>query len=81
MTKQLRQDIINCFEGVWHCVRKVLCNDAPEGHIPDDFEEADLDTKNILSFCWRALKEARYVQLQKAKISYLPPVVFCCELW
>jgi hypothetical protein len=49
---------------VWCCVRDALCNDAPEGHIPDDVDpESDVDTKSILSYSWRALKEARHVAL------------------
>lgn len=40
----------------------VLCNDAPEGYIPDEMdEEISINTKDILSYCWRALKEARCV--------------------
>ena len=39
--------------------QSVLCADAPEGHVPEDFdEEASLDTKEILSYSWRGLKEA-----------------------
>jgi len=46
---------------VWYCVRPILCNDAPEGHIPEDLDpESDIDTKDILSYSWRALREARY---------------------
>ncbi|KAI9712129.1 MAG: hypothetical protein M1820_001838 [Bogoriella megaspora] len=54
----LRQRTIDCLSGVWQSTRKILCNDAPEGHIPEDFDEVDLDTKTILSFSWRALKES-----------------------
>ncbi|KAL8776544.1 MAG: hypothetical protein Q9213_008227 [Squamulea squamosa] len=45
---------------IWMAVRDVLCADAPEGHeleYPDD--QAFIGTKDVLSFCWRALKESR----------------------
>ncbi|KAI9659327.1 MAG: hypothetical protein M1821_001585 [Bathelium mastoideum] len=58
MTRELQLGIVSSLEDVWHCVHDVLCSDAPEGHMPEDIEDADLDTKSILSFCWRALKEA-----------------------
>jgi putative death-receptor fusion protein DUF2428 len=45
---------------IWSYVHDVLCNDAPEGHVPDELEEdVSLTTKDILSYSWRALKEAR----------------------
>lgn len=51
-----------CFK-VWDAVKEVLCFDSPEGHVmidPDD-DEPDVGVKDTLSYCWRALKEARYV--------------------
>ncbi|KAJ4298165.1 hypothetical protein N0V90_006064 [Kalmusia sp. IMI 367209] len=57
--KQIQDQLINECDTVWSCVRDVLCVDAPEGHVPEDLEEeASLDTKEILSYSWRALKEA-----------------------
>ncbi|KAH9867871.1 hypothetical protein IAQ61_007175 [Plenodomus lingam] len=51
--------IVNNVESLWLCVHHVLCADAPEGHVPDEIEEeASLDTKEILSYSWRGLKEA-----------------------
>ena len=45
---------------IWQCVRDILCNDAPEGHVPDEFEDdIEFTDKDILSYSWRALKEAR----------------------
>ena len=51
--------------GVWEAVRNVLCFDAPEGHDigDDDPNEQDTGTKDALSFCWRALKESRFVEM------------------
>lgn len=46
----------------WGCVRGLLCNDAPEGFLPEDMEETvDITTKDFLSYAWRALKESRCV--------------------
>ncbi|KAF2015270.1 HEAT repeat protein-like protein [Aaosphaeria arxii CBS 175.79] len=57
--KQSHARIRRCIESLWACVEHVLCADAPEGHVPDDFDEAEsLDTKEILSYSWRGLKEA-----------------------
>lgn len=61
--KGVHHRILTCFETLWSCMQDVLCADAPEGHVPEDFEEeASLDTKEILSYSWRGLKEARYIQ-------------------
>lgn len=56
---QLHQEVVTSIEKLWSYVYHVLCADAPEGHIPDEMEdEASLDTKEILSYSWRGLKEA-----------------------
>jgi hypothetical protein len=53
---QLLDDCIT----TWNIVENVLSADAPEGHVPEDMdEEISLDTKEILSYSWRGLKEAR----------------------
>jgi hypothetical protein len=58
--KQLHSNVTASIENLWSCVYHVLCADAPEGHVPDELEdEASLDTKEILSYSWRGLKEAR----------------------
>jgi hypothetical protein len=45
---------------IWACVKDTLCNDAPEGYVPDELEEENnITTKDILSYSWRALKESR----------------------
>lgn len=52
--------MIDDIELLWSCVYHILCADAPEGHVPDEIdEEVSLDTKEILSYSWRGLKEAR----------------------
>jgi len=56
----IHDQVLIGFETLWLCVKDVLCADAPEGHVPKDLEEDDSpDTKEILSYAWRGLKEAR----------------------
>ena len=67
----LHRRLFSILESVWSTVRDVLCNDAPEGHIPADFEFDDpISTQDILSYSWRALKEARCEYLTKHAASY-----------
>ncbi|CAK4020465.1 HEAT repeat [Lecanosticta acicola] len=54
----LRARLIEQVNEVWLVVKPVLCNDAPEGYTPDELEESPDSTKETLSYCWRALKEA-----------------------
>jgi len=62
---------------VWEGVKTALCNDAPEGYVPEDVEEVDevATTKDILSYSWRALKEARYVirSLLRSRLTHSVP--------
>ena len=50
---------------VWEVVHDVLCSDAPEGYdiSEDEVNEKDIGPKDTLSFCWRALKESRSVEI------------------
>jgi hypothetical protein len=58
--KKAHGEILQSIEAFWECIQHILCTDAPEGHVPDEMdEEASLDTKEILSYSWRGLKEAR----------------------
>jgi hypothetical protein len=60
--KQAHDELLGSVEAFWNCVQHILCADAPEGLVPDEMEdEASLDTKEILSYSWRGVKEARYV--------------------
>ncbi|KAH0544924.1 hypothetical protein FGG08_001004 [Glutinoglossum americanum] len=60
--KQLHERIIRFCQDIWECIKGSLCNDSPEGHIPEEFDdEGDLGTKDILSYSWRALKESSAV--------------------
>lgn len=58
---QILQDtLVTCCERVWSAVRDILCDDSPEGHLPQELEEIDgLDTKDVLSYSFRAIHESR----------------------
>lgn len=44
---------------VWDAVSYVLCDDSPEGHLPEELEEIEgLDTKGLLSYSFRAIHES-----------------------
>ncbi|KAI2630954.1 hypothetical protein GGR54DRAFT_584917 [Hypoxylon sp. NC1633] len=44
---------------IWQTVRHVLCDDSPEGHLPEDLDEVEgLDTKDLLSYSFRAIHES-----------------------
>ena len=59
---QLR--ILESCKRIWNAVRDVLCNDSPEGHLPLDIDEVDnIDTKDVLSYSFRAIYESRYLAL------------------
>jgi len=59
MYAQLHARIERVLQHVWTVVQPTLCDDAPEGHVPDEMDDVpDISTKDILSYCWRALKEA-----------------------
>jgi len=58
----LQDTLISCCERVWAAVRDILCDDSPEGHLPQELEEVDgLDTKDVLSYSFRSVHEARSV--------------------
>ncbi|KAI4198847.1 MAG: hypothetical protein LQ350_004996 [Teloschistes chrysophthalmus] len=43
---------------VWEAVKGILCADAPEGYEVENQDDEVVGTKDLLSFCWRALKES-----------------------
>lgn len=48
-------------ERIWNAVRPILCDDSPEGYLPDELDEMDgLDTRSLLSYSFRAIDESRY---------------------
>ncbi|KAL7798366.1 putative death-receptor fusion protein domain-containing protein [Trichoderma ceciliae] len=55
----LQERMIVCCERVWKAVHDVLCDDSPEGHLPEEMEDTEgLDTKGLLSFSFRAVHES-----------------------
>ncbi|WZH44845.1 putative death-receptor fusion protein-domain-containing protein [Fusarium acuminatum] len=55
----LQDTLVACCERVWAAVRDILCDDSPEGHLPQELEEVDgLDTKDVLSYSFRSVHEA-----------------------
>ncbi|EHK24695.1 uncharacterized protein TRIVIDRAFT_61472 [Trichoderma virens Gv29-8] len=54
----LQDRMIDCCERVWKAVRDVLCDDSPEGHLPEEMEDTEgLDTKGLLSYSFRAIHD------------------------
>jgi hypothetical protein len=67
---KLQHTILRLCDRIWTCVEHVLCNDSPEGHLLEDAEEAvTIDTKDVLSYSFRAIHESRWVTCQLAKVS------------
>ncbi|KAM4054760.1 putative death-receptor fusion protein [Hirsutella rhossiliensis] len=55
----LQSSLVSCCERVWKAVMRVLCDDSPEGHLPQELEEVEgLGTKSLLSFSFRAIHES-----------------------
>ncbi|EKJ75089.1 hypothetical protein NXS19_011936 [Fusarium pseudograminearum] len=55
----LQETLVTCCERVWAAVRDILCDDSPEGHLPQELEEVDgIDTKDVLSYSFRSVHEA-----------------------
>jgi hypothetical protein len=51
---------VSCCRRVWRAVRHILCDDSPEGHLPEELQQIEgLDTKDLLSYSFRAIHESR----------------------
>ncbi|KAI4103581.1 MAG: hypothetical protein L6R37_003726 [Teloschistes peruensis] len=50
--------ILRVAQSVWEAVKGILCADAPEGYEVENQDDEIVGTKDLLSFCWRALKES-----------------------
>lgn len=58
--RSLQTRMVLCCRKTWTTVRDVLCNDSPEGHLPNELDEIDaIDTKDVLSYSFRAIHESR----------------------
>jgi hypothetical protein len=56
----LQRRILFCARQIWLTVKHVLCDDSPEGHLPEELEDIEgLDTKDLLSYSFRAVHESR----------------------
>lgn len=59
--EQLQHRMFKSCERIWNIVQHVLCDDSPEGHLPEELEEVEgLDTRGLLSYSFRAIHESRY---------------------
>ncbi|TQN64945.1 hypothetical protein CSHISOI_10481, partial [Colletotrichum shisoi] len=55
----LQDRIVKCCQRIWAAVRDILCDDSPEGHLPQELEDLEgLDTKDLLSYSFRAIHES-----------------------
>ncbi|GKT52097.1 uncharacterized protein ColSpa_12278 [Colletotrichum spaethianum] len=55
----LQGRIVTCCQRIWAAVRDILCDDSPEGHLPQELEDLEgLDTKDLLSYSFRAIHES-----------------------
>lgn len=62
--RQLQERIFGGAQRIWLAVKHVLCDDSPEGHLPEEMEDIEgLDTKDLLSYSFRAVHESRYGHL------------------
>lgn len=55
----LQSRVVSLCTRIWNAVSYVLCDDSPEGHLPEELEEIEgLDTKGLLSYSFRATHES-----------------------
>ncbi|KAI0971132.1 putative death-receptor fusion protein-domain-containing protein [Xylaria arbuscula] len=51
--------VVSCCQRVWRAVQHILCDDSPEGHLPEELQQIEgLDTKDLLSYSFRAIHES-----------------------
>lgn len=59
--EQVQRRMFKSCDHIWNIVQHVLCDDSPEGHLPEELEEVEgLDTRDLLSYSFRAIHESRY---------------------
>lgn len=55
----LQRRVVGLCEQIWEVVSYVLCDDSPEGNLPEELENIEgLDTKGLLSYSFRAIHES-----------------------
>lgn len=70
----IQNNIVECCERVWAAVRDILCDDSPEGHLPQELEEVDgLTTRDVLSYSFRSVHESRSVAQYRVFIGLTDP--------
>jgi hypothetical protein len=58
--ESMQEQIVERCRRVWTAVKFVLCDDSPEGHLPEELEDTEgLDTRDLLSYSFRAVHESR----------------------
>lgn len=58
--QMLQARLVDYCERIWVAVRDILCDDSPEGHLPQELEEVDgLNTRDVLSYSFRSIHESR----------------------
>ncbi|RDL34396.1 uncharacterized protein BP5553_07524 [Venustampulla echinocandica] len=56
---KLQLRIVALCARTWEAVKDILCNDAPEGYLPQELDDLDaIDTKDVLSYSFRAIHES-----------------------
>jgi len=54
------QRMVRSSSSIWEAVNDILCNESPEGHLPEEINELEvIDTKDVLSYSFRAVHESR----------------------
>ena len=57
---EFQKRITRCCQRSWDIVRFILCDDSPEGHLPEEMEDIEgLESKDLLSYSFRGTIEAR----------------------
>jgi hypothetical protein len=76
--EMLQQRIVDQCHRIWKSVKDILCNDSPEGHLPQELDEVEaVDTKDVLSYSFRAIHESRYLSLpHRLTLSYFVLAIF-----
>lgn len=56
---EIQSKLISLGVRVWELVQDILCDNSPEGFLPDDMEDLDgIGTKDVLSFSFRSVDES-----------------------
>ncbi|KAL8811725.1 MAG: hypothetical protein Q9200_001557, partial [Gallowayella weberi] len=69
--RDLSDRLLDTASNVWIAVKDVLCADAPEGlELENPDNQPVAGSKEVLSFCWRALKESRSARTELSGAMY-----------